>query len=249
MSEKAWPLDVYRHSVARGWEKQVPAHLQDTQHHLQANAKGIPRVGCIVVKRYRLKIPLAMTRNIGGNNTGGENSVSQSSSQDNSLDSSSAAKAASEEVAMEVVRRYDSLLLTPRSRGRCICLKFPSVRECIEFSDELMRLNRSLRARPMAASGPAAVAPAGSIAPGVTEKTMKELLQENTGPSEEQAVVHADPMAIELQKNDMKSYIARLLHDKSFLQFAQKLCGFTEADPDIAQMIQACPVSEGEGGE
>ena len=248
MSEKAWPLDVYRHSVARGWEKQVPAHLQDTQHHLQANAKGIPRVGCIVVKRYRLKIPLTITRNIGGN-IGGENSVSQSSSQDNSWDSSSGPKAALEEVAMEVVRRCDSLLLTPRSRGRCICLKFPSVRECIEFSDELMRLNRALRARPMTASGPVAVQPAGSVAPGVAEKSMQELLQENDGPPEEHADTRTDPMAIELQKNDVKSYIARLLHDKSFLQFAQKLCGFTEADPDIAQMIQACSMSEGEDGE
>ena len=119
MNEKAWPLDVYRHSVARGWEKQVPAHLDDTEHHLQANAKGIPRVGCIVVKRYRLKIPLTMTRaGTPGSGSGGSSHLS-SLSQETSLESSSsAAKTAVEEVAMEVVRRYDSILLTPRSHGR-----------------------------------------------------------------------------------------------------------------------------------
>ena len=134
---------------------------------------------------------------------------------------------------MEVVRRNDSILLTSKKRSRSILLKFPSVRECIEFSDELLRLNRPLQVRPMTAPAPL---PEGAVTPGASQKSMKELLKEEET-STEKEVTYLDPLSVELQRNDVNSYLVRLLHDESFIRYTHKIEEMMS--DDTARILQA----------
>ncbi|CAB9500630.1 expressed unknown protein [Seminavis robusta] len=50
-----WPLDVFRHTSGRGWEKLVPADSIHT-HTTGPNAVGVPNEGHVTIQRFRLKI-------------------------------------------------------------------------------------------------------------------------------------------------------------------------------------------------
>lgn len=235
--EKDWPLSVYRHSVARGWEKQIPIQPSPHAESHQPNATGIPRAGCFVVKRFRLKISLT-TKITPGTATRKSNSKNAPSSQETSLDSR-ASKIAEAEAPMEIIRRNDALLFT--SKHKRILLKFLSARACIEFSDELVRLNRDLQVRSCMMASVLPPVPAGSVTPGASQMRLTEMVQPTTQvtPTSVQSAMYSDPLSLQLQKNDMTSYIARLLHDDDFVGLSQKLEQLMEGSPDLAQMLQA----------
>ena len=112
-----WPLDVFRYSDARGWEKQVPVHSnvmeQQHQHEQQQPpcAVGTPRPGYVFIRCFRLKLSLM-------NGQG--------------------------KIHTEVVRRHDCLMFSSNNRLRCVVLKFPSLHDCVEFSTRLVHLNSAL---------------------------------------------------------------------------------------------------------
>jgi hypothetical protein len=109
--KQEWPLDVFRYSDARGWEKQVPVHMvadaNDDRHAMRPCAIGTPKAGYVFIQCYRLK--LSLTDNQGRIHT-------------------------------EVVRRHDCLLFSSNNRLRCVVLKFPSIQDCVEFSARLVLL-------------------------------------------------------------------------------------------------------------
>jgi len=251
--DKAWPLDIYRHSVARGWEKQVPKHLVDAHHSLKANAMGVPKVGCIDVKRYKLKIRLTTMVEIKTSNAvihdSNENNEASSqqqtghlSSRDAKSDGSSKSwKVTKEVLSMEIVRRHNAILLSPKKSRRTILLKFFSVRDCVEFSDELLRLNRHfLEPRHIQTTETTmTLANAGRVRPGAAEGNVRDMMIQNIVPSEKLL----DPLSVEIQMNDVRSYLMRILNDQSFLGFADKIQKLVEASPDTAQMLQAASMN------
>jgi len=216
--EKEWPLEVYRR-VSSGWEKQVPINHEAYQPSLGPNATGCPKAGCIVIKRFRLKI--ALTGQAG-------------EEQEPSTDSTKRQKRESRKGFLEVVRRRDCLLLSSRNRLRAILLKFPSVRDCLEFSDELVLLNRGL-----------------CVSPGTSAKTknggskskaaLKELILsdgETLNPQGTADVV-ADPRAVEIQKNEVESHMALLLADKNFQKLTNKIQACMEDNPSLGNLLAA----------
>lgn len=186
--QKGWPLDVYRRS-SRGWQKQIPAGFEE-YHNLKPNAMGKAMEGCVLVKRYRLKIKL----------------------QDKKAG------------LTEVVRRNKCLLFTPQSARHCqILLKFPSRKDCLAFSDELMILNKTLyETAKNTAKNAGPQMDAGAAKKGTTEDA--------TNPADRAAGV---------QRSEMFHQIVQLVHDESFLAFAAKIENLIQSSPDGEKILQA----------
>lgn len=215
-NEKEYPLDVYRLHSVRGWEKQVPLHsVKD--HNFGPNATGIPKAGCIVIRRFRLKISLLVRNN-------------------EMMHNGEIHRSTAEEFLMEVVRRRDCLLLTSKNRIRAIVLKFPSVRDCIDFSDQLLLVNREFFE---ISPGPAKVPPSTDGTAG--EKSLREMVLEDESSSEDNTNegVVTDPLAMEIQRNEISSLIARSLLDKNFQSFFNKIQDVVEADPALPKILLA----------
>lgn len=232
--EKEWPLDVYRCSTTRGWEKQIPVHVTDEQHNLKPHATGIPKEGCILVKRFRLKISLAC-RTDGGDDQEEKGARPSQNSRD---------------LSREVIRRNNCLLLTSKKRFRAILLKFPSVRDCLEFSDQLLLLNHSLPflVEPTNKSNASAVIGNASSLAG-----HKEMMQGTSLPRQPPPAIitpassfHSDnALSIKLQMNDMFCHIVRLLHDDSVRNYVGQIEQFIHAFPDGKHILQALLTLQG----
>lgn len=107
-----------------------------------------------------------------------------------------------------VIRRDHCILLVSRRRTRAMVLQFSSVQDCLDFSDRFVELNPS---------------------PAMLSPTITNVI------SPEAAIqVAAQPA----QQEEVVSYLARLLHDDSFLGLVHKLETYLGNTTDGAQILE-----------
>lgn len=101
LEEKQWPLDVFRRTARGVWEKMsVVTAAGNDEEDASSNqldqkpiATGVPRKGCIVIKRFRLRIKLCSQNNV------------TTECVDGSQQEGSATTTNSEDTVAEIVRR------------------------------------------------------------------------------------------------------------------------------------------------
>lgn len=215
IKEKEWPIDVFRRTAQGQWQKQVPITTTENdagQNYLESAATAIPKKDCIVIKRFRLRISLVRRKN-------------------NPKQPSNSRSPVSQHGLLEVVRRGPCLLLSAKTRLRALVLKFVSIRECLEFSDHLLSLNPSLNLRAQAA------APVERDEPN--NKSLVGMLGTNENEEHYDDVSTSQAVSVQLQtqRNDVYSYVVRLLQDKDFRKFVDKVEDTILASSDGAQIL------------
>ena len=120
-----------------------------------------------------------------------------------------------------VIRRDDKILLVSKRRARALLLRFRSLEDCLQFSDLFVRLNP----RPSTTSSiPSSARKEDAIA------NARGSRQENDG-SEEGLVVG------ESIHKEVVSWVVKLLHDKCFLTYAQKIEQYIAETEDGMQIL------------
>jgi hypothetical protein len=130
---------------------------------------------------------------------------------------------------MEVVRRNKCILFTPQSnRHATIMLQFPTLKDCLEFSDELMLLNQSLYQ--LEDNHPSRPSAATLDAPQKSETKKTDHFAAGKNP--------VTP-APGLQRNQIYCQIVELVQDESFLAFTAKVEDLIQSAPDGNQILKA----------
>lgn len=108
-----------------------------------------------------------------------------------------------------VIRRDNKILLVSKRRARALLLEFPSLEDCLGFSDQFVRLN-----------------PRKPLVP--LSKKNKNGKKRKTPP----AVVG------EKEQREVVSWIVKMLHDKSFLSFVHKIENYIAETEDGKQILK-----------
>jgi hypothetical protein len=114
-----------------------------------------------------------------------------------------------------VIRRDHCILLVSRRRTRAMVLQFSSVQDCLDFSDRFVELNPP----------PAMLSPPTNTTTGTNDDVI----------APEAAIQIAAQPA---QQEEVVSYLARLLHDDSFLGLVHKLETYLGNTTDGAHILE-----------
>ncbi len=119
-----------------------------------------------------------------------------------------------------VIRRDNKILLVSKLRARALLLEFQSLEDCLAFSDQLVRLNPKKLLSPM---------PQTDIGVCNDLSTIDSRLQNGKTP---RAVVGDEG------HREVVSWIVKMLHDKSFLSYVQKIENYITETEDGLQILK-----------
>ena len=237
-------------------------HLKSSQNYYNPyddDDEGVtvaPRYGCVEVKKLRLRIHLFEKSN--------KNSRSTITSSQNTNHKSSRRNNKKAEAHTTVVRRRDRILLSSRRGLGAVVLKFRNVSQCNAFSDRLVELNsdyvfsqtedkaeqRPTKRVRIADSvdngkggggrkgGNESSSSSSNEVKAAAGATLNEKNAKDRGKSTSQKNGRCR-QSKEEGRNDIRSYIVRLLHDGDFLDFVDSIENTLESTPDCSQMLKA----------
>jgi len=110
-----------------------------------------------------------------------------------------------------VIRRDDKILLVSKRRARALLLQFQSLEDCLEFSDHLLNLNPRPNLEPLSPKN------------------------DRTSDQNDEAVL---PIVEDEGHKEVVSWIIKMLHDESFLNFVDKIENYISASDDGKQILQ-----------
>ncbi|KAG7365022.1 hypothetical protein IV203_038225 [Nitzschia inconspicua] len=240
--ERAWSVIVYRRDM-EGWKKMVfdPPPSSSNSSNSNNNNKSryssqrpkprkvyspaIPRQGCIVLPALKQKWTLRNDTDTG-----------------------------------TIIRRDEKILLRSKGRARVLMLQFTSLEECLSFADRFVALNPPMHdtstvtaARNNSGGNPKAVGLATFNAGedsssvqgegGTGGQTAQRQLASSTtlvSPASTMATRVAPPSSVDpdAEQRAVNGMIARLLHDRDFLQFVHKIEKYVLNTEDGSKMLQ-----------
>lgn len=245
-----WQVEIFRYSSNKGWELfqqgRKPTTKKTKTSKTNAGGKGgnktaagntlsnqssssndndyepvtvSPRYGCVEVKQLRLRIHLFEKPNPKTN--------SQANHSHTYVNTNANRK---REAHTTVVRRKDTILLSSQRGLGAVVLKFRNVDQCIAFSDRLVELNAEYVFSQTENKAEQQMTNRNKIS--------QDLNKENTTTEENEMATRQSPSTRE-QNDIVRSYIVRLLHDRDFLDFVDKIEDSLESTPDCSQMLKA----------
>jgi hypothetical protein len=120
-----------------------------------------------------------------------------------------------------VIRRDKKILLISKRRARALLLYFPSLQDCLSFSDRFVELNPP----------PHHVVVAAPAAETIPAAERKQTGQRGGGDTDDEDDV------LNTQQRIINGAIARLLYDEDFLRFVHKIEHYVTNTKDGAQIL------------
>ena len=122
-----------------------------------------------------------------------------------------------------VIRRDEKIILVSKRRARALLLRFQSFEECLAFSDYFVRLNRKL-----------------PLVPSVRNGNKLQYI-ESLRLSQQQCYESKKARSIVGDKThrEIVSWIVKMLHDKCFLNYVEKIERYITETEDGIKILQA----------
>lgn len=185
------------------------------QQQINPDTVAAPRKDCVVIPTFRQKFTLCCYSD--GNNSNGGGSSGNGVVVEKSY----------------VIRREKCLLLVSRRRTRAMVLEFESLASCLEFSDRFLELNPDLAYQQPTATTMTTMTDDDDNNNNIQSQGNKEGSHQQV--TTEQRRPTLGPSLD--QREEVISYVARLLHDNDFLGFVGKLEQYLSSTEDGSQIL------------